>query len=195
MTDLVPLPGESRSLRTTGAAIPVDTAAEPAAGLADEAAILDDAPRHRSTIGCVIAVSSEEESIAQVIEGLLGQTRVPDVIHVVVNNTSAATVRIASQYAGAHEVTTDLGEQFTEVFVHDIGKNPDNDVDALDYGYTLVEGYDYLLGVDGNAVADVRAVEYLESEADSDTRIGGRAVLQTPSMFFTLIRRQHGYKV
>lgn len=134
---------------------------------------------HRSTIGCVIPAYNEEESIAAVIEGLLGQTRVPDVIHVVVNNTSDATVKIASEYAGPHEITTALGEQFTEVFVHDIGKNPDKKVGALNYGYSLVEGYEYLLGVDGDTVADPRAVEYLESEAVSDTRIGGISAVYT----------------
>ncbi|MCT9819052.1 glycosyltransferase family 2 protein [Microbacterium sp. W1N] len=139
----------------------------------DFADVLDESATHRSTIGCVIPAYNEEESIADVIESLLRQTRVPDVIHVVVNNTTDATVRIASQYAGAHEIKTDLGEQFTEVFVHDIGKNPDKKVGALNYGYTLVEGYDYLLGVDGDTVADERAVEYLETEAVSDTRIGG----------------------
>lgn len=139
----------------------------------DFESVLDETTTHRSTIGCVIPAYNEEESIADVLAGLLNQTRVPDVIHVVVNNTTDATVRIASQYAGAHEITTDLGEQFTEVFVHDIGKNPDKKVGALNYGYSLVEGYDYLLGVDGDTIADPRAVEYLESEAVSDTRIGG----------------------
>jgi poly-beta-1,6-N-acetyl-D-glucosamine synthase len=148
--------------------------ATPVVGFPDDfEAVLDGASVNRSTIGCVIPAYNEEESIADVIESLLGQTRVPDVIHVVVNNTSDATVRLASQYAGPHEVVTELGEQFTEVFVHDIGKNPDKKVGALNYGYTLVEGYDYLLGVDGDTVAGAKAVEYLESEAMSDTRIGG----------------------
>ncbi|SDG61417.1 glycosyltransferase family 2 protein [Microbacterium pygmaeum] len=135
--------------------------------------VLDGSSVHRSTIGCVIPAYNEEESIAQVIESLLSQTRVPDVIHVVVNNTTDATVKIASQYAGPHEMVTELGEQFTELFVHDIGKNPDKKVGALNYGYALVEGYDYLLGVDGDTVADSKAIELLETEAISDTRIGG----------------------
>lgn len=148
--------------------------------LADEfASVLEDTNVHRSTIGCVIPAYNEEESIAGVIEALLAQTRVPDVIHVVVNNTSDATVKIASAYSGPHELRTDLGEQFTEVFVHDIGKNPDKKVGALNYGYALVEGYDYLLGVDGDTVADSRAVEYLESEAVSDSRIGGISAIYT----------------
>ncbi|RKT35992.1 cellulose synthase/poly-beta-1,6-N-acetylglucosamine synthase-like glycosyltransferase [Microbacterium sp. AG1240] len=148
--------------------------ANSAAGFADDfSAVLEDNGGHRSTIGCVIPAYNEEESIAEVIEALLKQTRVPDVIHVVVNNTSDATVKIASEYSGPHEITTDLGEQFTEVFVHDIGKNPDKKVGALNYGYSLVEGYDYLLGVDGDTIADKQAVEYLESEAVADSRIGG----------------------
>lgn len=135
--------------------------------------VLEQSTVHRSTIGCVIPAYNEEETIAGVIEGLLRQTRVPDVIHVVVNNSTDATVKAASTYAGPHEVTTPLGEQFTEVFVHDIGKNPDKKVGALNYGFALVEGYDYLLGVDGDTVADERAVEFLEAEAVSDSRIGG----------------------
>ncbi|MFD4959620.1 glycosyltransferase family 2 protein [Microbacterium sp. NPDC058389] len=174
MTDLVPLSRSTRTARPLPGATALEVIADPSHGFADDfEAVLDDGPLHRSTIGCVIPAYNEEASIAQVIEGLLAQTRVPDVIHVVVNNTSDATVRIASEFAGPHEVVTELGEQFTEVFVHDIGKNPDKKVGALNYGYALVEGYDYLLGVDGDTVADPRAVEYLESEAVSDTRIGG----------------------
>ncbi len=149
-------------------------------GFADDfAAVLENTSVHRSTIGCVIPAYNEEESIADVIEALLAQTRVPDVIHVVVNNTSDATVKIASEYSGPHELHTELGEQFTEVFVHDIGKNPDKKVGALNYGYSLVEGYDYLLGVDGDTIADTKAVEYLETEAVSDSRIGGISAIYT----------------
>jgi len=174
VSDLVPLSTGHRTHRSDATASLEEVATVPAQGFADDfEAVLDDTSVHRSTIGCVIPAYNEEESIAEVIESLLGQSRVPDVIHVVVNNTSDATVKIASQYAGPHEVVTDLGEQFTEVFVHDIGKNPDKKVGALNYGYTLVEGYDYLLGVDGDTVADTKAVEYLEAEAVSDTRIGG----------------------
>ncbi|MGN6218979.1 MAG: glycosyltransferase family 2 protein, partial [Microbacterium sp.] len=174
MTDLGPLTRSARPARPVPGATALEVVADPSHGFADDFdAVLDDGAVQRSTIGCVIPAYNEEASIAAVIEGLLAQTRVPDVIHVVVNNTSDATVRIASEFAGPHEVVTELGEQFTEVFVHDIGKNPDKKVGALNYGYTLVEGYDYLLGVDGDTVADARAVEYLEAEAVSDTRIGG----------------------
>lgn len=145
----------------------------------DFESVLESTTVHRSTIGCIIPAYNEEESIAAVIEGLLAQSRVPDVIHVIANNTSDNTVKIAAEYAGPHEVTTELGTQFTEVFVHDIGKNPDKKVGALNYGYSLVEGYDYLLGVDGDTIAEDRAVEYLETEAISDSRIGGISAIYT----------------
>ncbi len=59
------------------------------------------------------------------------------------------------------------------MFVHDIGENPDKKVGALNYGFELVGGADYLLGVDGDTVLAPDAVEKLEAEIVSDTRIGG----------------------
>ncbi|MFF2371059.1 glycosyltransferase family 2 protein [Agromyces sp. NPDC058110] len=140
----------------------------------DFAALVDTLPSARSTIGCIVPAYNEEASIGAVLESLLAQTRLPDVVHVVVNNTTDRTVEVAAAYAGAHtRVDEDGVEQLTEIFVHDIGKNPDKKVGALNYGYTLVEGLDFLLGVDGDTVADDRAVEFLEAEIASDSRIGG----------------------
>ncbi len=133
----------------------------------------------RATIGAVIPAYNEAESIADVIESLLYQTRVPDVIHVVVNNTTDDTVAIASSFAGPHKVMSGGREQYTEIYVHDIGKNPDKKVGALNYGFSLVEGCDYLLGVDGDTTAEPDAVERLEEEIVSDTRIGGISAIYT----------------
>ncbi|WP_308287659.1 glycosyltransferase family 2 protein [Cryobacterium sp. 1639] len=130
-------------------------------------------PTFRPSIGCIVPAYNEADSIAGVLDSLLAQTRLPDVIHVVVNNTTDDTVKIASEYAGPHEVVTDGVLQFTEVFVHDIGTNPDKKVGALNYGYSLIEGCDFLLGVDGDTTASTNAVEKLEAEIASDTRIGG----------------------
>jgi len=145
--------------------------------LEDEAnafiASVDALPTYRPTIGCIIPAYNEAESIASVIESLLAQTRIPDVIHIVVNNTTDNTVEVAARYAGAHSVLSDGIEQFTEVFVHDIGKNKDKKVGALNYGFALVEACDYLLGVDGDTTADRDAVASLEAEIVSDSRIGG----------------------
>lgn len=128
---------------------------------------------HRTTVGCVIPAYNEAETIADVLESLLGQTRRPDVIHLVVNNTSDRSVEVASHFAGVHVRTVEGVDEITEVFVHDIGENPDKKVGALNYGYSLVEGMDYFLGVDGDTTADPRAVEMLLAEIVSDGRIGG----------------------
>lgn len=130
-------------------------------------------PTYRPSIGCVIPAYNEEETIAHVIESLLGQTRLPDVIHVVVNNSTDETVARASAFAGPHLKEIGGVEQLTEVYVHDIGKNPDKKVGALNYGFQLVEGCDYFLGVDGDTTAEPTAVEHLAAEITSDSRIGG----------------------
>ena len=58
--------------------------------------LVDAPPSYRPTIGCIIPAYNEADSIAEVLESLLAQTRLPDVIHVVVNNTTDKTVEIAS---------------------------------------------------------------------------------------------------
>lgn len=130
-------------------------------------------PTYRPTVGCIIPAYNEAETIAGVLDSLLQQTRLPDVIHLIVNNTSDDSVEIASHYAGPHTRMTPTGEQSTIVYVHDIGKNPDKKVGALNYGYSLVEHMDYLLGVDGDTTPEPDAVEHLVGEISSDDRIGG----------------------
>ena len=50
-------------------------------------------PEYRATIGCIIPAYNEEESLPAVLASLLEQTRMPDVIHVVINNTTDRSVR------------------------------------------------------------------------------------------------------
>jgi poly-beta-1,6-N-acetyl-D-glucosamine synthase len=130
-------------------------------------------PTQRATVGAIIPAYNEAETIGGVLDSLLMQTRLPDVIHVIINNTSDDSVEIASHYAGPHTRQTATGEQHTTIYVHDIGKNPDKKVGALNYGYGLVEHMDYLLGVDGDTTPEPDAVEALVSEISSDDRIGG----------------------
>ncbi|MCW2845055.1 MAG: glycosyl transferase, family 2 [Nocardioides sp.] len=130
-------------------------------------------PTYRPTVGCIIPAYNEGETIAGVLDSLLHQTRIPDVIHVIINNTTDDSVEIASHYAGPHTRSTDTGEQSTVVYVHDIGKNPDKKVGALNYGYSLVETMDYVLGVDGDTTPEPDAVQHLVDEIASDDRIGG----------------------
>lgn len=130
-------------------------------------------PDQRATVGCVIPAYNEGETIGGVLDSLLHQTRLPDVIHVIINNTSDDSVEVAGHYAGPHTRLTPTGEQHTVIYIHDIGKNPDKKVGALNYGYTLVEHMDFLLGVDGDTTPEPDAIESLVAEISSDDRIGG----------------------
>lgn len=134
---------------------------------------VDELPTLRPTVGCIIPAYNEAETIAGVLDSLLQQTRLPDVIHLVINNTSDDSVEIASHYAGPHTRMTAIGEQNTIIYVHDIGKNPDKKVGALNYGYSLVEHMDFLLGVDGDTTPEPDAIQHLVDEIASDDRIGG----------------------
>lgn len=119
-----------------------------------------------SSIACVIPAYNEEETIEQVLDALLTQTRPPDVIHLVINNTTDETFYLARRYAGEHTHTYHDITFTTFVFVHDIGKNIDKKVGALNYGFAKVaDDFDYLLGVDGDTILEPDTVEQLEAEA------------------------------
>jgi biofilm PGA synthesis N-glycosyltransferase PgaC len=126
-----------------------------------------------SRIGCVIPAYNEEDTIAAVLESILGQTVVPDEIHVVINNTTDDTFYVAREYAGVHERTHRDRTMTCEIHVHDVGKLPERKVGALNIGYHLVADCDYLLGVDGDTTLEPTTVERLLEELHSDPRIGG----------------------
>ena len=138
---------------------------------------VDALPTYRAKIAVVIPAYNESESIVAVLRSLLKQTRLPDEIHVVVNNTKDDTFELAAKFAGPRDSKRKpkAGEerQTTEIYVHDIGVNIDKKVGALNYGFSLVGDADYFLGVDGDTTLAPDAVEKLEAEIVSDTRIGG----------------------
>lgn len=133
-------------------------------------------PRH-ATISCIIPCYNEQDTIGDVLKSLLGQTRMPDVIHVIINNTDDDTPEIARTFEGRHTRSV-KGEEFvTTIHVHDMGANPDKKVGALNYGYFLSRGFDFILGVDGDTTLARDAVERLELEMTDDPRIGGLSAI------------------
>lgn len=128
--------------------------------------------RH-ATIACIIPAYNEQETIGDVLRSLLAQTRLPDVIHVIVNNTDDNTLEVCQPFIGYHERTVKGVTYGTRIYVHDMGENADKKVGALNYGFRLSRTYDYILGVDGDTTLDKHAVEYLELEIVDDPRIGG----------------------
>ncbi|SFL06576.1 glycosyltransferase family 2 protein [Geodermatophilus ruber] len=135
--------------------------------------------RRHATISCIIPAYNEESTIADVLTSLLGQTRPPDAIHVIVNNTDDDTVEIAEQFSGEHLRMIKSEPFTTRVHVHDIGENPDKKVGALNFGYFVSRGHDYVLGVDGDTTLERRCLEWLEKEMVSDPRIGGLSAIYT----------------
>jgi poly-beta-1,6-N-acetyl-D-glucosamine synthase len=100
-------------------------------------------------------------------------------VHVIVNNTDDDTAEIARRFEGEHSRTV-KGEVFrTTVYVHDIGANPDKKVGALNFGWYVSQGHDYILGVDGDTTLDRHCVEWLEKEMVTDPRIGGLSAIYT----------------
>ncbi|HSY16526.1 MAG TPA: glycosyltransferase [Jatrophihabitantaceae bacterium] len=149
------------------------------AGVAPAAAKVEADTHRAATIACVIPAYNEQETIESVIRSLLAQTRPPDAIFVIVNNTDDDTIEIATRSVGTHRRAV-RGENFTTIVrVHDIGKNADKKVGALNYGYRLARGYDYLLGVDGDTTLERETVECLELEMVDDPRIGGLSAIYT----------------
>ncbi len=127
----------------------------------------------RPRVGCVIPAYNEQDSIKAVLEGILNQTRMPDVVHVIINNTTDDTFWIARELAGRHTRLYRDEEMVCDVHIHDVGKLPDRKVGALNIGFKLVEDCDYFLGVDGDTVLDKDAVANLLAEIRADRRIGG----------------------
>jgi cellulose synthase/poly-beta-1,6-N-acetylglucosamine synthase-like glycosyltransferase len=133
--------------------------------------------RRHATIACVIPAYNEEGTIADVLTSILSQTRPPDTIHVVINNTDDDTGEIAQGFAGEHERVVKGQKYETVVHVHDIGVNPDKKVGALNFGYYVSRGHDYILGVDGDTTLDRFCVEWMEKEMVTDQRIGGLSAI------------------
>jgi poly-beta-1,6-N-acetyl-D-glucosamine synthase len=140
----------------------------------EDASRFNPAMARNALISCVIPCYNEQDSIADVLTALLAQTRMPDAIYVVVNNTDDDTIEIAQRFAGEHSRIVRGVEFHTVIEVHDLGVNPDKKVGALNYGYVLSRGrFDFILGVDGDTTLDPQAVEWLEKEMVDDRRIGG----------------------
>ena len=75
--------------------------------------------RRTATISCIIPAYNEESTIADVLTSLLAQTRPPDAIHVIINNTDDDTPEIAAQFAGEHFRVVKGEAYHTVVHVHD----------------------------------------------------------------------------
>lgn len=130
-----------------------------------------------STIACIIPAYNEEDSIGATLDSLLGQTRPPNKIHVIVNNCTDDTVWEARKFEGVHTVRSRGEEHEVAIIVTDIGKNKDKKVGALNKGWELARESTFILGVDGDTVLDRKCIDRLEREMLDDSRIGGLSAI------------------
>ena len=130
-------------------------------------------PINTASIAAIIPAYNEEMSIEASIRSLLAQTRPPNAVFVIVNNSTDETYYLALPFVGAHQLIH-REEHFTCVVeVIDIGVNADRKVGALNFGWTLAQDFDYLLGVDGDTVLDKHCLRGLVAEIVADSRLGG----------------------
>ena len=132
-------------------------------------------PSERPVVVCVIPSYNEADSIANTLESLLEQTRIPDRIAVMVNNTTDRTIDVCQKFQGP-QLRTVMGEEYhCVVDVIDLGKVEDKKVGALNAGFAYAAEHqaDFLLGCDGDTTAQPEALADLLAEAHADPRIGG----------------------
>lgn len=127
----------------------------------------------------IIPAYNEEGTIGGVLESLLAQSRIPDEVHVIINNTSDDTVYESSKFEGTHRMRKKIGLVQCKVVVHDIGHNAEKKVGALNYGYHLAKesGADFIIGVDGDTTLDKKCIDNMLDEMTGDSRIGGLSAI------------------
>lgn len=137
------------------------------------AVALDAVLPQTGSVGCIIPAYNEGSSIAGTLDSLLEQSRPPEAIYVIVNNSTDDTFWQAKRYEGPHVMLHEDVEHMVEVHVLDIGKNAAKKVGALNRGWELARHHDFIFGVDGDVRLDRRCLEYLRAEMMDDSRIGG----------------------
>jgi biofilm PGA synthesis N-glycosyltransferase PgaC len=132
------------------------------------------------TVAAVVVAYNEQDSVAATIEALLGQSRVPDSIFVIVNNATDQTFDVARRYNGRHVLQRSGGLSTCVVTVVDIGVNDDGKVGALNFAWSLAKRHDFLLSVDADTVLDVDCLFHLLGEYLGEPRLGGVSAVSIP---------------
>ena len=104
-------------------------------------------PTYRPVMAAIIPAYNESDSIEGVLRSLLKQTRLPDEIHVIVNNSKDNTFELAAKFAGPRNSKRKGPgpRQTTKVFVHDIGENPEaSELRVIDNGHLAARFHAYM---------------------------------------------------
>jgi cellulose synthase/poly-beta-1,6-N-acetylglucosamine synthase-like glycosyltransferase len=119
------------------------------------------APRPRAgAILVIVPAHDEEDVIASCIEGLLRQTRRPDLIVIAADNCADRTVEIVRRFRG--------------VTVFETVNNSERKAGALGEAWRRYAGaYEYIVGVDADTVLAPDCIAELEKEMVSNPSTGG----------------------
>jgi biofilm PGA synthesis N-glycosyltransferase PgaC len=119
-------------------------------------------PPRRKTAKMLVLIPAhnEEDSIGNVLNALLTQTRVPDRIVVMADNCTDKTEAIARRFRGVTVMRT-------------VG-NTERKVGALNQGWLRWQaGYDYVAGIDADTILAPDCLQQLEAELAVTARPGG----------------------
>ena len=119
-------------------------------------------PPRRKTAKMLVLIPAhnEEDSIGNVLNALLTQTRVPDRIVVMADNCTDKTEAIARRFRGVTVMRT-------------VG-NTERKVGALNQGWSRWQaGYDYVAGIDADTILAPDCLQQLETELAVTPRAGG----------------------
>jgi len=131
-----------------------------------------DCPVAPPTVAAVVPARNEQDSIRASIVSLLDQTRPPDSIFVVVNNSTDGTFDVARRFTGRRVFDRPGGRVTCLVTVLDIGTNDDRRAGALNLAWSLARHHDFVLTVDANSVLESDGLQALLDEITADGRIG-----------------------
>jgi biofilm PGA synthesis N-glycosyltransferase PgaC len=138
---------------------------------------------HRSaapTIAAVVPARNEQETVGASIASLLAQTRPPDSIFVVVNNSTDDTYDRARRFTGRRVLDRPGGAVSCAVTVIDIGTNDDRRAGALNFAWSLARHHDFVLTLDADSVLPADCLSALLDDLSADGSVG--AVSALPSL-------------
>ena len=125
------------------------------------------------TVAAIIAAYNEQGSLEATIVSLLDQTRPPDSVFVVVNNSTDQTFDVARRFNGRHHLNRGNLRYTCTITVLDIGVNDDKKPGALNLAWSLAKRHDYFLGVDADTILEPTCLGDLLDEIVADEKLGG----------------------
>ena len=132
------------------------------------------------TVAVLVPARNEQDTVGACIASLLEQTRPPDSIFVVVNNSTDDTYDRARRFTGRHALDRPGGGVTCAVTVIDIGTNGDRRAGALNFAWSLARHHDFVLTVDADSALEPDGLRILLDDLSADDSL--EAVSAVPSL-------------